>query len=645
MLMQSLRNGAIGGFLKYILFSLLLMAVAGLVFMDVNGVFRKGISSTDVARIEDRSIGIREFDKMARLTLSRVGLSPQQAYQLGYLDEVLAQEVRANFVMIESEKLGIRIDQSHIGKKAAQLVAPLVQEGHTLQETFDSLMTAQGMSEKEFVDSINREMLGDIMLETIRKGFTGSTDTLARDLFLFQNQTRDIEFITFEDSDITNIAPPDEEETRRLYEVLKSTRFALPEYRALKIAVIDDSGLKDRIDIGEDELRQAYEENIDQYKVPEQHVLEQAIFKNEKDAKTVAAFMKDDGKSMPDAIKNITDEQPAYVPPAPFEADMIVQSIREPVLSAKEGDILGPLKSTLGYHVIRLIEKTPPATRSFEEIEKPLRDEMIAVKTGDRVYEFSTALDDLLAGGATLEEAQKEVPLKFIDIPATGEVGQDRDGNNALLPFGPEQEQDGGILLETAFELQQGEISRVLELPSGKFAALQVTGIEEKTAKPYETVKQEIADQYIADQQRAENTKRVAEMLEQLRAGKTSLDSLAQEKNREIKKIEKIGLRTPLEAPLNEQQAQPVIFKLAPGGYDSLPFDGGSAIIRISGYTLPEIDENVKEVILKPLIAETDKEMQNEGFIMYLRALGEKYTAQINQRLLDQVYRSSEGDN
>lgn len=640
MVMQSMRRGAFGSVLKFVLFGLLVLAVAGLVLMDVNGVFRKGgVSNSDVVRVDDEEISLQKFDKILRRALARIGLTPQQAYQVGYVDDVLTSEIRALYVMLESERLGLYVGPELVRRKIAEIVAPMVEEGGTLQGTFEQILVSQGLTETDFIEGIRREMTGDVLIEATGSGFFDVSGDLARDLFLFQNQTRDIRIVSFPDTDIQDIEPANDEQLQRIYEAQKNTTFAVPEYRHLRIAVIDSSDVGKSIDITEDAEREYYEANSALYQIPQQHVFEQAIVKTEEDAQKLYGFASEEGVTLEGAVKKMSDENITYTPPLPFELDIMPENIRQPVTDGKVGDLIGPVKTALGYHVIHLTGINEPRLQSFEEVKQTIHNELVYIQTNDRLYDLSTVFDDLLAGGASLEESGQEVPLKVIDISNTDHFGLGKDGNNIFESYGPNQDKDREIILESAFELQQGEISRVLELPSGTFAAIELADVEEKASKPFEDVKQQIADQYIADQQRIENTRRVAGVLEMLQSGSTTFDVMAKTQNKDIGSFTNLKVSGEFPPPFTNE-TRPLIFQQPVGGVVSVPFEGGSALIEVSAAHLPEVTSEIEEKLLPQLNVEVIRELRQEAFIMYLEELNKHYKAEINQVLLSKAYGS-----
>lgn len=114
MVMTALRDGASGGILKYFLLGLLVMATGGLVFMDIGGFFRGGITSSDAAKIGSNVIPIQQFDRTVRTTLSRLGMSPAQAYQLGYIKELLNGEIRASLIQQKAADTGIQVSTQQV---------------------------------------------------------------------------------------------------------------------------------------------------------------------------------------------------------------------------------------------------------------------------------------------------------------------------------------------------------------------------------------------------------------------------------------------------------------------------------------------------------------------------------------------------
>ena len=96
-------------------------------------------------------------------------------------------------------------------------------------------------------------------------------------------------------------------------------------------------------------------------------------------------------------------------------------------------------------------------------------------------------------------------------------------------------------------------------------------------------------------------------------------------------------------APLNEQ-SRPAIFKTSIGGHDVLTFEGQSALIKVTAYNVPEVNEGA-EAEIASIQAKLETEAADEAFLVYLHGLSEKYPAKINERLLQSVYGQQDDEN
>ena len=636
MVMKSLRDGAAGGLLKYILFTILGMAVGGLVLSELSGT-NGGVSSNDVAKIEGKTIGIRQFDRTLRRALSRYNMSPEQAYQIGLTRDILASEIRSYFLQVEAENIGVEIDKDHIAKNVAEVVKPNVQDGQSLQETLEDLLRRQGMSEKEFVNGIKRELSGNILMDAVKNSFTPPNDLLAKELYTFQTQTRDIDLILFPDSEIDSVEPATEEQLERLYESTKSFKYKIPEYRSAKIAVFDIAELKTTFSATTEEIKAAYEDNIENFAIGEQFILSQALVKDEKQAAAIYALVKE-GKDLKTATIEITKKESAYLENISFETDLMLPALRDALKDRNIGQVLPPVKTTLGHHVVKLVNIIPPSTKPFETVKEDVRKEVLEAKKADYLYGIAEQFDTLLSDETPFEDIAKELDITISSIPSIDATGLNEKGEDGLEIFSA---QDKPMIAEMIFELEENTPSPLLEL-EGKFVAFMLKSRKESTFQPFETVKKELAEQFIADQRRVENGRRMKKYLAELETKGSTLETIAAENKKEIKTISKITIDGDIEAPLNAD-IRPLIFKTPLNEHEALTLDGQSALIKISGYGFPDMGEEGAKNI-EDIKTRLDTESADEAFLMYLHALSEKYDATINDRLLKRVYNKQDDD-
>ncbi len=626
MVMKALRDGAQGGITKFFLFGFLVLAVGGLVMTDVGGFFRGGVSGTDVAKIGSEKIKIGEFDRTLRRAISSVGLSPQDAYKLGYVNQVLAGEIRATLLKESAKDNGILVSDKRVAEKIKTLVEPLAQSGQDTKDVFSQILRVQGMSEKSFVQAIKRDIGNGLLLDMINNNFSAVPDEMAQDLFKHQNEKRTIKYITFPDKSVTNIKPASTQQLQQLYSATRES-YAQEETRELKIVTLDTDALRKTLSISQEDIKQAYEDNIDFYSIAASWSLDQAIVPTEAQAQKIYEAARK-GAPLKEAVEDITSNTSGYLGIKDTQIDGLLEALKEPVKSTtKAGRILNPVKSPLGWHIVKVKKVNKAKIKTLNEVKNEIEEEIAESQLIDQQYDLANEIDDLLASGATLDEVAAQVDLKITALPPLNGYGLDKKGSDKLKKY----KDTKNTIIESGFSLGEGEASPIFETPEGKFMAVYLTRIHPKSYTPFEEVKKTLAKRWISDQKRLENRSNIREML----ASNKSLKDLAKTHSKSIKTRKDIS-RTQKDQKPFAQYVLPNIFEAKINIPIILEIEGGIAIAEISAYSWPKIDSKSAEY--KSFKSTLSTSAKNEALRAYLEKQQRKYKAIVNEKLITQVY-------
>lgn len=634
MAMNALRQSASGGIGKFILFGFLVLAAGGLVFSDVGGFFRGGVSSTDIAKVGDETISIYEFDRTARRTLSQLNLTTEQAYQYGYLRELLNNEVRGRLLAITAKENDIQFGKDKIASHIQTIIKPMVQEDQTPQEVLEQLLRAQNMSERQLVTSINKDLSVNLLSQGIQGGFAYASNALASDLARAQAETRDVEYILlkYNDAPLANIEQPTDEKLEELYNATKEA-YAKPETRKTQLIILDTDKISDTIEISQEELRAEYDDNIERYQHTEARNIEQAIVQKQEVADSIFKAI-NEGTDLKKAVEDVTGKTTDYIPANDVNEENLLDELTGPIFEAEKPGPLGPVKSPLGYHVM-VLDIQPPKTDTFDEVKTDIEKELKAIRVSDARFELSNSLDDLLAGGAAPEEIKNQLDVTIKDLPAFNRFGTGKDDN----PVMEDLQDDKAHILEAAFDLNEGEASPVFETTDGKIAALYVQSITEKSYPTFETVIDTLKARWIEDQKRA-NTKKDAETIAQsITSKEKSFEVIAKERSKTIGAAEGLSRDSganPPPAPFDPESAQ-AVFSNAPGEAFTINTEEGVIIAQATSFELPNITKEKREEVANAVAANS----KNEGLNMFIRHQNKKINAIVNERLLEQSYAPS----
>ncbi|MFP4312984.1 MAG: peptidylprolyl isomerase [Alphaproteobacteria bacterium] len=635
MVMQAMHSGKGSILIKGFFFGLLILAAAGLVLTDVGGFFRGGVGNNDVAKVGQDKISIVEFDRSARRTLARMGMTPQQALQMGYLNQILNGEIRRSLFQQIALDQGIKISRAEVARQIDAMIAPMVGEGDSKQEILERLLQNQGFSEGEFVRNVSAEAAAGILAQAIQNPYLTSNDNLAADLLDYQNESRSVEFITFFNNEVEGIENPSDAELQSLYEAYKS-RLIIPESRTITVGTLQTDALEETIEIPEEQIRDIYNDDIEMYKVPEQRFLKQAIVDDQETAQKIFEAAQE-GSDIKTAVNEATGEEQGYIDTQGYEEDGLIEDISAVVFaeeSPKEGTLYGPIESPLGWHVLQLTKIQAPYTKSFESVEESLRSELLADELADQRYDMIAEVEDLLAGGASIDEINQIIPIETIVIENVTTQGAFAEKNHPLDVFGEDQQ----TITELAFEYFEGEASPVTELSNNNLVFVRVDSIKDQSYKPFEEVRGDLETMWMRDQKRLSNQENVSDILNTATIEETGFDTLTETLNKERKTLSNLTRSGDLQAPLTASSLE-TLFNADLSEMIMFEIENGYALGQITNidFTAPENTEEELEAVQDRLM----QTAPNEALGIYFEMMRQDYSIVVNDNVLQRVYGST----
>ncbi len=633
-MLNAMREGAKSGIMKFILFGFMVLAVGGLVLMDVGGVFRGGVTSTSVAKIDGNELSIIRFDRMLRRILANQGLDVETAYKLGFINQVLAGEVNNNLIQRAAADMGLQVGDQAVLKQVNSLVEPFLTDEIDRRTALQRILQMQGMSEAEFIGMIKAQMTNTLLTNTIQIGTNVPPAGEAADIYQYRNEQRTVKTVFLPHSGIKEVDEPAEENLLSFYQAGQE-KYAIPETRSFTVAILDHEQLQKTMDVSEEELRSIYDRDIDTYTLPERRVLEQVIIDNQATATGIVNRVKD-GASLKAAVKSETESEDAYLGAETFEQQGLLEDISGPVFEAQKGDIVGPLESALGWHVFVVSDILEPSVKPFEDVKAGLRKELLETRLMDEMYAAAAAIDDALAGGSSLEDVAKNMGLSTKQYGPVKADGSTQDNKDGVKDF----DADAAYITEIVFDLGEGETSPVTELADGRYAAIRVNAINEKSYKPFEEVKEDLRKTWIQDQKEVANKLRTEDAQRALTMGEADLEKIAADNGATVKTY-KLVRSEDAPAPLNNQ-ARNMFFYLEQGKSGAATADGGFIIGQVESITLPDTAKLEQEEVA-PVMQVVQQSNQQEFMEFYMRRLHNSYDVKINQRLIDSTYGPAAG--
>ena len=220
-MLRQMRDGAKQGWLKFILLGFMALAVGGLVLTDVGGFFRGGIGNNVVAKGKNIEIGIQEFDRTLRRILANQQMSPQEAYQMGLIDQALRSEIQNRIISLEAQKIGIRPNDETVTRQIRRMAEEVPTNGGSKRDALVQILRSQGVSENEFIAAVRQELGNDLFQNALASNLQELPFAQAKALFQYQNEKRNFKGFTLSQNNITSVEKPTEDNLKKFYESRK----------------------------------------------------------------------------------------------------------------------------------------------------------------------------------------------------------------------------------------------------------------------------------------------------------------------------------------------------------------------------------------------------------------------------------------
>lgn len=630
-MLQAMRTGAKSILIKTFLFGLLLLAMGGLALMDVQGMFRSGISSTTVAKIGSEKITSFEFGRLVDTALREQKIPRNEAYQAGIPRQILEQEINSRMFTKAARDLGIAIDDATVAQQIKTMLAPLVQGGMTEKEALDRLLSHFGITEKKLVSTIKAQMATDNLTDMITNGAFVPRQ-LVQDALRFRYEWRNGEYFRITAADTDKAGEPAAAELESYYKTV-AMEYALPEYRTFSVLLLDKKGFGISDTASAADIRAWYDENKSDYAKAEQRVIAQIVAKDEDTAKAIyeaAKLSKDLVQASAEAVKG---KKANYIKPATVaEADLPLE-ISTPAFKGAEDTVIEPVQSPLGWHVMHIQKVIAAATPAFEDVKADIEKELAQEKSAEKLYERANEVDDMVAGGKSLDEVAAAFGLKATRFENVDVAGKDMNGKaiSTTMPLFDKA-------VENAFALDKGAVSQLIETPDGAFLLVETQDIAPAAPQPLDKVRSAVIKTWQEKRQGEILDAKAAKIMERLNLGE-SFDKVAADLK---KKTESTGLlqRSAAAAPSAklERGIIPALFSIektgqatSVGGKDSV------LILRLASRKteLPKDVSTEDSAAMKNLLT---RSLRNDLLGAYRNGLMSKNKVNINDQLIRDLY-------
>ena len=600
--------------LVWILMAMLIFGLGGF------GITNLGGSTTSVGTVGDKEIGLNEYARALQNEIRAIeaqagqSISFADAQAMGLDRIVLGNLVTTHALDAENARLGISLGDARLADELKAISAFQSPTGAFDREAYKFALEQINMSEAEFETSMREESARTLLQAAIVSGLSMPV-SYGEVILNFVGEERDVTLARLEaDALAYPVASPSESDLQAYYDA-NIAEFTRPAMREITYAWLSPDMLIDTVEIDEEALRALYEERSAEFSTPERRLVERLAFADMAEAEAARAAL-DAGETTFEAL---VDSRGLQLSDTDL-GDVSISDLGaagETVFAAEVGSIAGPAQTILGPALYRVNGVLPGNEVTYEDALPELREELAAERARRIIDAEMSAIDDLLAAGATLEELAKETDMEVSQISWHAGLGDGIAGYEGFRAI--------------AATVTSEDFPQIEMLDDGGIFALRLDGETPAAPAPFDEVRDLVAEAWT----RAETVRRLEEVaanLTPMLGGDADFSVFA------LNAREETGILRNGFVPDTPETFLDTVFALEPGAVATLPHDDTLLVIRLDAVRLP--DESNEEItsLANTLLRQAAEGMAQDIFQAYATELQALKGVTLDQPAINAVH-------
>lgn len=484
-MLQAIRTRA-GGIIVKVLFGLLIVSFGFWGIYTKSPFFQDKSANATVATVGDQDITGVEVETTLQPTLERLraqlggNLDAAAVKKLGVVDAVVGQLVDRSLLSQEVAHLQLDLSDDVIRNAIMSNPAFIGSDGKFNRDQFNQILAANHMTEDQLIARLREDIPRGDLLQAMTGGVVVPRPVIDA-LYRYRAESRVADVVAVPLSAAGNIPAPTEDQLEKFYKD-NPDMFRAEEYRAFTVASLSIGDLTSGIKIPEDKLKAAYNDRKDEFQLPEERDVQQILASSEDKAKAVEAALAS-GEDFQKAATGIAGQDASTIDLGLVKPDDLPKELADTAFALPLDKPSEPIKTELGWHVVRVVKIQPPQSVDFDQAKDQLEKQLVAEEAADQLDHIANEADDALAGGAALDDVAKKYGLKIATVAQSDASGRDGSGKPIELPV------PATNVVKTAFATELNDTSRIESIEENAIFAVHVTKITPPETKPLADVK------------------------------------------------------------------------------------------------------------------------------------------------------------
>lgn len=389
-------------------------------------------SEVNVAVVGDKKISDFDFKRAYQQQRNRIRAMMGKKFDPSLINDaqlkkgVLENLIEREVLVQGAHDAGMRVSAVRVGSEIRAI--PNLQSKGKFDETlYRRLLRAQGLS----VGTFEKMVSNDLVIQQLNQGIVNTafvTKSELDALLRIKLQKRDIGYTVVPATAYLGDAKVDDRAIEKYYKD-NPDRFRTPEQVSVNYLDLSVDGLAKNIQVSEDAVRQRYKERASDFTTPEerraQHILIQ-VASDAPPAKVAAAKKKAEellarirkGESFSELAKKYSQDPGSAKEGGDlgfFGRGVMDKAFEKAAFALKVGQVSEPVRSTFGFHLIKLEAIRGGKRKPFKEVRSQVERDLKRQKAEDKFYSEAENLSNIVfehEDNLTAASQQLHIPVQ-----------------------------------------------------------------------------------------------------------------------------------------------------------------------------------------------------------------------------------------
>jgi peptidyl-prolyl cis-trans isomerase D len=388
-------------------FLLLLLILPSFVLVGVSQYEQRG-NGDGVATVDGRTITQQEWEAAQRRQIDQARAMMGARFDQKLFDtpeakqEVLDSLVAERAINAEVARNHLTVGDEALYKAIQEQTGLKKPDGSFDLDAYKAYLASQGMSAEAFQQRIRYQMAVQQLASAVQSS-AFAPRAVANRLSDINDQQREVQELLFPAASFASQVKVTDDMVKAFYDK-NPTLFQIPEKIKAEYVVLNADAVEKLVTISDAEILEAYNKNKARFGTPEKRSASHILVAVPKDAKPEAdaaakakaqAILAEVQKA-PNDFAKIAKAQSQDPGSAELGGDLGVvekglfdKPVEDAIFALKEGQTSGLVRSSFGYHIVKVTKVVPAALKSLEEAKPEIVAELKKTKLSNKYSELA----------------------------------------------------------------------------------------------------------------------------------------------------------------------------------------------------------------------------------------------------------------